>query len=120
MRELIPWIGDRQARKAWDTIFSREVLGSIVIGSASGKLVENLIALGVLLTLGPGAHPVFETLGYIVAWGVALPVGVYIFVYWHRIMDKASETAEQAAETAGGKASEAAEKAKDAAGDGNE
>lgn len=96
MRELIPWIGDRQARKAWDTIFSREVLGSIVIGSASGKLVENMIALVVLTALGPEAHPLWETVGYIIAWGVALPVGIYIFVYWHRIAETAKEAAEQA------------------------
>lgn len=102
MRDLIPWIGDRQARKAWDTVFSRDVLGSVVIGAATGKLVENLIALAVLITLGPDANPLWETVGYIIAWGIALPVGIYIFVYWHRIAKAAQEAAEQASDAAGG------------------
>lgn len=76
------------------------MLGAVVIGSATGKLVENLIAFAVLLTLGPGAGPHLETVGLIAAWSVAIPVGVWLFAYWHRVEDVAQEAVEGAVEEA--------------------
>lgn len=96
-RELLPWAGDKKARDAWDEVFSREVLGAVILGSATGKLVENIIALFV-----EGGPTVWS---YIFAWSIALVVGIAIFVRWHAITDTASETAEQTVE----KASEAAD-----------
>lgn len=99
-RSLFPWTGDREAREAWDELFSREMLGAVLIGSATGKLVENLIAAVVLLALGPDAGPHFETLGLITAWSVAIPIGVVLFAYWHRVEETAQEAVEKAAEEA--------------------
>lgn len=99
-RQLLPWVGDKEAREAWDTLFSREMLGAVVIGSATGKLVENLITLSVLVVLGSGASALWETVGAIVAWGVAIPVGVWLFAFWHRVEDAAQEAVEDAVENA--------------------
>lgn len=89
-RDYLPWTGDREARKAWEEVFSREVLGAVVLGSAAGKLVENVIRL--LIEGGQTA------VSYIIAWAFALVVGVVIFVKWHAIAAAAAQKAEQAAE----------------------
>lgn len=103
LRALLPWLGDREAREAWDELFSREMLGAVVLGSATGKLVENLIALAVLLVFGPDSPAIMETVGFIAAWSLALPVGAWVFAYWHKFegsKDAVEEAAEAAAETA--------------------
>lgn len=98
MRELLPWLGDRKAREAWDEVFSRKVLGAVVLGGATGKFVEYVVALLVLLGLGADAPPVWETVGYLAAWAVAIPVGVFVFAYWHTIGEGAKETVEERTE----------------------
>lgn len=95
-RSLIPRLGDSKARDAWDEVFSRETLGSVVLGGATGKTVEQVIALMVIVVVGPDAPPIWETIGYLAAWLAALPVGIWLFVYWHRVAEAASEAAEAA------------------------
>lgn len=101
MKDLLPYLGDRKARKAWDDIFSRDMLGSVILGGATGKFVENLVALSVLAVIGPDADPLWETLGYLAAWSVAIPVGIYVFAYWHRIESAASEAADAVSDSDG-------------------
>jgi len=96
MKELLPWVGDKRAADAWDEVFSRDTLGAVVLGGATGKFVEYVVALAVLLVLGPDASALWETVGYLAAWGTAIPVGIYIFVYWHRIESAAEEAVEDA------------------------
>lgn len=96
MRDLLPWVGDKRASRAWDEVFSRDTLGAVVLGGATGKFVEYIVALAVLLVLGPDASPLWETVGYLAAWGTAIPVGIWIFVYWHRIEEEAEEFVEDA------------------------
>lgn len=112
-RSLIPRLGDREARQAWDTVFSRETLGSVVLGGAAGKTVEQVIALVVIFVVGPDAPAFWTTVGYLAAWLTALPIGIWLFVYWHHVAEAAKEAAEQAGE----KAKKASEKAKEKAGD---
>lgn len=100
--ELLPYTGDRKAREAWDEVFSREMLGAVIIGSATGKIVETTIVL-----LFP------SEVGQLVAWIGAAIVGVYVFVLWHRIADVGGEKVEDAAETAADVKEKAEEKAAD-------
>ena len=101
MKDLLPYFGDRKARKAWDDIFSRDMLGSVILGGATGKFVENLVALSVLVLVGPDAGAFFEVAGYLAAWSVAIPVGIYVFAYWHRIEETASDAVESVSDSDG-------------------
>jgi len=85
MRRFIPYLGDTKASKAWDELFSRDVLGAVLVGSASGKVVEKALNLWFDGT--------FELL---IAWSVAVFVGIAVFVYWHRIEDAAEEAKDAA------------------------
>jgi hypothetical protein len=96
MKRFLPYVGDRRAREAWDEVFSRDVLGSVLIGGASGKFIENLVTLTVFLTVGPRAGPYWEILARLCAWTVGIFVGIYVFTYWHRIQKAAAEAAENA------------------------
>lgn len=99
MRRLLPYVGDRRAREAWDEVFSRDVLGSVLLGGATGKFVENMVTLSVLFVVGPGAHPLWETFARLCAWTVGIVVGIYVFTYWHRVQSAAADAAESAKET---------------------
>jgi len=98
MKEHIPYVGDRKARKAWNEVFSREVLGSVILGSATGKFVEYIITLTVLLFVGSDAPIIWRSFAQFVGWSVAIPIGIGVFVYWHRVEDKAEEVKETADE----------------------
>lgn len=94
MKEYIPWTGDKRAREAWEEIFSREVLGAVVMGSAASKVVESCIVIWVEgLTQG--------NIQFLIAWAITFFVGMVLFIKWHKIMDTARETAEDAVDTAG-------------------
>jgi hypothetical protein len=85
MRRFIPFVGDTRASDAWEELFSREVLGAVLVGSAAGKVVEKVLNL-----------LVDTTVELLIAWSFAVVVGMLIFVYWHRI-EAAAEDATDAA-----------------------
>lgn len=85
MRRFIPYLGDTRAIDAWDELFSRDMLGAVLVGAAIGKVVEkalNLIADG--------------TAALLIAWSVAAVAFVIAFVYWHKL-EQAAEDAKDAA-----------------------
>lgn len=88
MRDLLPG-GDRKTREAIEEVFSRDVLGAVVLGTAAGKTVESIIRIWV-----EGASA--TNIGYLLAWLVAFHIGVAVFVYWHEITEAAKEAAEEA------------------------
>lgn len=92
-RDLLPFAGDRKARKAWDKVFSREVLGAVILGGAASKIVEKVV----ILSIGDIRPRVLKLL---IAWVVFFVIGVYVFVMWHEISDKAKDAAEGAKEKA--------------------
>lgn len=77
----------RRTRKRLEEIFSRDVLGSVLVSLAAGKVVEQVVVI-----IAPG-RPV-----RLIAWFVAFWLFVGLFVYWHRVAEKAREVAEAAAE----------------------
>lgn len=77
MKDFIPFIGTRTARDAVDDVFSREVLGSILLGLSTGKVVEQLV-----LMAGSTAGARF------VIWIGASGVFFTAFVYWDRIENR--------------------------------
>lgn len=61
----------RRTRQRLEEIFSREVLGSVLVSLAAGKTVEQLVVI---------AAPSRQ--GRLVAWFVAFWVFVWLFVKW--------------------------------------
>lgn len=76
----------RRARRRLEEIFSREVLGAVLVSLAAGKVVEQLVVI-----VAPW-RPL-----RLVAWFVAFWLFVGLFVYWDRVAARAKETVEAAA-----------------------
>lgn len=74
MKDLIPFVGNTKARERLDHIFSRQMLGSVLVGSAAGKVVEK--ALNIFLD---GAVPLLA------GWFAAFLVFVTLFAYWEQV-----------------------------------
>ena len=74
MKDFIPFMGTRKARDAVDDVFSREVLGSILLGLASGKVIEQMVVI---------AAPTVTS--RLVVWTGASGVFFVTFVYWDQI-----------------------------------
>lgn len=96
IKSLIPYYGKRSVRKQIDRVFSRQVLGSIILG----KFIGDYIAILTTRYLG-------TDLGY----GLGIVMAFIIFIYWEQIEAAASDKAETAKE----KASDAGEKVKEKA-----
>jgi len=80
MRDLIPGLGSRSTRKRLDEVFSRGMLGSVLVGAAAGKVVEKALIL------------VFaDTLALLFGWSVAFVVFVGLFVYWDDLENRAKD-----------------------------
>lgn len=97
VKNLIPYYGDYKVRKQIDQIFSRQMLGAVLLG----KFVGDYAAILATRYLG-------TDLGY--AFG-AVCIFVF-FVYWEKISARAKESAEQVKEGAE-KAKEKAEEVKE-------
>jgi len=97
--DLIPY-GDRDAKQAWSELMSRDVLGAVVVGTSAGKLVEWCLTLSAYLLLGGSTEDLVEALTHIILWSITIWVGVWIFVYWHRVTQAAEDAAEEAIDQA--------------------
>lgn len=89
MLERLPGVGDSTVRERIDEIFSREVLGSIFVGVAAGKIIEKLLNLLYA-----------DTMGLLIGWSAAFVLAVLLFVWWEYV-DRAVETATETAEGLG-------------------
>ena len=85
IKSLIPYYGDRTVRKQIDKIFSRQMLGSVLLGKFLGDYTAILAT---------------RYLGKDVGYGVGFVLIFIFFVYWEQISEKAEETAEQVREKA--------------------
>ena len=97
-----------QVRKRLDEVFSRRMLGSVLVGGAFSKIVETSIGVA----FGD------SSLWYPVMWAAVFSLSTVVFVWWEHLSRRASEAAEKASETAEKAtetASEAAEKATETA-----
>jgi hypothetical protein len=61
-------------RKRVDEIFSRDMLGSVLVGASAGKIVEK----GLNLVLD-------STIALLAGWTVAFLAFVVLFAYWNRL-----------------------------------
>lgn len=73
----------RRTRQRLEEIFSRDVLGSVLVSLAAGKIVEQVVVI-----VAP-SRPL-----RLVAWIVAFGLFVYLFVQWEKVAEKAKEAAE--------------------------
>jgi len=85
MKELLPFLGDTKTRKRLDEVFSRGMLGSVLVGAAAGKVVEK----GLNLAFS-------DTLALLFGWSLAFVVFVGLFVYWEELEEKAKDAADAA------------------------
>lgn len=80
MKEYLPGYGKKSPRELIDEIFSREVLGGVLVGVAAGKIVEKVLIL------------LFATTqGMLIGWTIAFIIFVLLFVYWDRVETKVKE-----------------------------
>lgn len=105
---LIKRYTNPEVRKRLDEVFSRRMLGSVMVGGAFSKIIESVLgaSLGSSSVLLP------------IAWTLVFLVATLVFVWWEQLARQANEAAEKASEAASEaaeKASETAEKASEAA-----
>jgi hypothetical protein len=94
-----------EVRDRIDEVFSRRMLGSVLVGGAFTEIIK--VATDAML---------HETAWWeIFVWVAIFITSLFIFVWWERLAHGASEAAAEAAEKASEAASEAAEKASEAA-----
>lgn len=93
MKDVIPFLGKRSTRDAVDDVFSRDVLGSILLGLAVGKTVEHVVKF----MIGTEAFPLFAR--FVVAYSVASAGFLVVFVYWEEIETATKEKLDDVTET---------------------
>lgn len=84
-----------RARRRIEKVFSRDVLGSILVSLAIGKVIETTLKL-----FTPGVY------SRLVGWLTLAVAFVLMFAYWERVSRVAEDVAEkgsEAVEDAGGK-----------------
>jgi hypothetical protein len=77
--------------KLIDELFSRRMLGSVLVGGAAGKMVEKT------LNLLSG-----ETADLLVLWTLAFIVFTIVFVFWNRIESEVDAVEDQLLGDGGG------------------
>jgi len=70
----LPYIGKRSARQRLNEIFSRQMLGAVLVGSTASKIVEKVINLVAMTTFSE-----------LIAWTIAFFIAIFVFVYWERL-----------------------------------
>lgn len=75
----------RRTRRRLEEIFSRDVLGAVLVSLAAGKMVEQLVVI-----VAPSRALRF------VAWTAAFALFVWLFVYWERVASAAAAAADAA------------------------
>ena len=94
-----------EVRDRIDEVFSRRMLGSVLVGGAFTQIIT--VSIDAML---------HETAWWeILVWVAIFITSLFIFVWWERLAHSASEAAAEAAEKASEAASEAAEKASETA-----
>lgn len=73
MMDVVPGF-EKTPRERLDEIFSRQMLGSVLVGAAASKIIEKLLQL--LST---------DTFALLAAWTVAFCTFVVLFVYWEHV-----------------------------------
>lgn len=94
----------REARERIDEVFSRRMLGSVLVGGAFSKIIETCVEVYF------GASSVWRP----VMWAIIFVVATVVFVWWDRLAQKASEAAKSASEAASEAAESASQKAEEA------
>lgn len=93
-----------EVRNRIDEVFSRRMLGSVLVGGAFSKIIESCI--GVYFNTASQWRPV--------AWAVVFVLATTAFVWWDHLAEKATEAAESATEAATEAADKASKKAEEA------
>lgn len=75
----------RRTRQRLEEIFSRDVLGSVLVSLAAGKIVEQMVVIAA------PSRP-----ARLLAWTAAFAIFVWLFVKWEYVAKKAAEAAEAA------------------------
>lgn len=83
IKSLIPYYGDHTVRQQVDKLFSREVLGSVLLGKFIGDYATILLQRG---------------LGTDIAYVSGIIITVIIFIYWEKIERAAEEKKKEAEE----------------------
>jgi hypothetical protein len=106
-KSLIPYFGDKSTREELDRLFSREVLGSILLGSAIGKVVEKTnIILMVVLIIWINGIQVTKEMWYtaavlLIIWSMESLIFILLYLKWDEYMQQVSEKSNKAKEKVG-------------------
>jgi len=106
MKEIIPGLGDRKARKRLDELFSRETLGAVLFGSAASKIVEKIntvvviIAILLLFNISVSTEMWVIALLLLMSWSVEFVVFIYLYVRWEQALKAVDEATDKAKDKA--------------------
>lgn len=83
MKEYVPFLGKTTAREQFDRLFSRKMLGSVLVG----KFIGDYTALTFTRVFG-------TDLGY----SLGIVLAVFLFVFWEKVERAADEAKEKVEE----------------------
>jgi|APHM01.1.fsa_nt_gi hypothetical protein len=88
MKETVPTWGDDTALHRLDEVFSRDMLGSVFVGTTAGKMVEQVVK----------AYTTAGTLGALATWTATFVVALVLFIYWESAEHAVNQAAEKGKE----------------------
>lgn len=102
MKNILPFVGEKSARDRIDEVFSRQMLGSVAVGSSFMKVVEWSVT-SLTKYLYTSSAPWGSVVSNLMLWSLAFILSVFIFVYWDDIERRYEEAKEKAEEKVNGK-----------------
>ncbi|MFC6733422.1 MULTISPECIES: hypothetical protein [unclassified Haladaptatus] len=91
LRDYLPGVGEPIVRRRLDEIFSRQLLGAVLVGAGAAKIVEKVINI----VLGP------SDVRQLVGWTVMFFLAIALFVWWERVAKAANSAAERVGDATG-------------------
>lgn len=104
MKEIFPFIGEKTVKQRLDELFSREVLGSILLGTAVGKVVEKINTIAVIvLILIIFDVPLSDDVSLfafflLLLWFIEALLFIKLYIRWEKYMRNISDKAETVSE----------------------
>jgi len=80
VKSLIPYAGDYKVRKQIDNLFSRQMLGAVIVGKFIGDYVAIIIT---------------RVFGTDWGYGLGIVLSVVLFIYWEQLEDIKEEAEEK-------------------------
>jgi uncharacterized membrane protein YoaK (UPF0700 family) len=91
MRDVIPFVGSKTTRERLDEVFSKKMLGAVLLGGHVSKVIEKFYSIIVMVCFGRDGGSLRVTIGLFILWFVMAIVVLFVFMYWHEIEEAVEE-----------------------------